>query len=103
MKHLRILGMDRVAAAIHVHGMGLADNAVNVTYQFLARKVTMLSQVSIALPTGAAPSGKCPAEPLLSLTALQNTSAPQDMLSCCAARGGSLLPSDASISCQKPC
>ncbi len=46
--------MERVAAAIHVHGMGLADNAVNVTYQFLARKVTMLSQVTITLPIGAA-------------------------------------------------
>ena len=46
VKHLRTLGMERVAAAIHVHGMGLADNAVNVTYQFLAKKVTMLSQAS---------------------------------------------------------
>ena len=50
VKHLRTVGMDRVAAAIHVHGMGLADNAVNVTYQFLARKVTMLSQVNLTLP-----------------------------------------------------
>ena len=38
--------MDQVAAAIRTHGMGLADNAVNVTYQFLARKVNMLSEVS---------------------------------------------------------
>lgn len=50
VKHLRTVGVERVAAAIHVHGMGLADNAVNVTYQFLARKVTMLSQVSPTLP-----------------------------------------------------
>ena len=46
VKHLRTLGMDQVAAAIRTHGMGLADNAVNVTYQFLARKVNMLSEVS---------------------------------------------------------
>ena len=47
VKHLKTLGMDQVAAAIRTHGMGLADNAVNVTYQFLARKVNMLSEVSI--------------------------------------------------------
>ena len=48
VKHLKTLGMDQVAAAIRTHGMGLADNVVNVTYQFLARKVTMLSEVSIS-------------------------------------------------------
>jgi len=41
--------MEQIAAAIRTHGMGLADNAVNVTYQFLARKVTMLSQVGTYL------------------------------------------------------
>ncbi len=43
--------MEQVAAAIRTHGMGLADNAVNVTYQFLARKMTMLSQVGTPLLT----------------------------------------------------
>ena len=50
--------MERVAAAIHVHGMGLADNTVNVTYQFLARKVTMLSQVRLDPYHGAALHGR---------------------------------------------
>ena len=58
VKHLRTLGMERVAAAIHVHGMGLADNTVNVTYQFLARKVTMLSQVRLDPHFGAALHGR---------------------------------------------
>ena len=49
VRHLKTLGMEQVAAAIRTHGMGLADNAVNVTYQFLARKITMLSQVGTAL------------------------------------------------------
>ena len=61
MKHLRTVGMDRVAAAIHVHGMGLADNAVNVTYQFLARKVTMLSQVNLILSPMRGTFAGCPA------------------------------------------
>lgn len=49
VRHLKTLGMEQVAAAIRTHGMGLADNAVNVTYQFLARKITMLSQVGSPL------------------------------------------------------
>ena len=49
VRHLKTLGMEQVAAAVRTHGMGLADNAVNVTYQFLARKITMLSQVNTPL------------------------------------------------------
>ena len=49
MKHLKTLGVEQIAAAIRTHGMGLADNAVNVTYQFLAKKVTLLSQVGTCL------------------------------------------------------
>ena len=49
VRHLKTLGMEQVAAAIRTHGTGLADNAVNVTYQFLARKITMLSQVGSPL------------------------------------------------------
>ena len=52
VKHLRTLGMEQVAAAIRTHGMGLADNAVNVTYQFLARKINMLSEVSVLTTCG---------------------------------------------------
>lgn len=44
VKHLNTLGVEQVAAAIHTQGLGLADNAVNVAYQFLARKFTLLSQ-----------------------------------------------------------
>jgi hypothetical protein len=49
VRHLKTVGMEQLAAAIRTHGMGLADNAVNVTYQFLARKITMLSQVGTPL------------------------------------------------------
>ena len=49
VRHLKTLGMEQVAAAVRTHGMGLADDAVNVTYQFLARKITMLSQVGTPL------------------------------------------------------
>ena len=103
VKHLRTLGMDRVAAAIQVHGMGLADNAVNVTYQFLARKVTMLSQVSTAPSTGAA---------LLSQNVLLSYSSHQELsrmllylrnifLPCRLGRG-SVPPAHAPLLCQMP-
>ncbi len=46
VKHLNTLGVEQVAAAIHTQGLGLADNAVNAAYQFLARNFTLLSQVS---------------------------------------------------------
>ncbi|CAL8470925.1 g10467 [Coccomyxa elongata] len=44
VKHLNTLGVEQVAAAIHTQGLGLADNAVNAAYQFLARNFTLLSQ-----------------------------------------------------------
>ena len=56
VRHLKTLGMEQVAAAVRTHGLGLADNAVNVTYQFLARKITMLSQVGTPLLVLRAPS-----------------------------------------------
>ncbi len=46
VKHLNTLGVEQVAAAIHTQGLGLADNAVNAAYQFLARNFTLLSQVN---------------------------------------------------------
>lgn len=45
VRHLKTLGVDQVADAVRAHGTGLADNAVNAAYQFLARKVATLSQV----------------------------------------------------------
>ncbi len=50
VKHLNTLGVEQVAAAIHTQGLGLADNAVNAAYQFLARNFTLLSQVNSHSP-----------------------------------------------------
>ena len=65
VKHLRTLGVDQVAAAIRTHGLGLADNAVNVTYQFLACKVNMLSEVSLLTPSGWVATRVCTGVPLM--------------------------------------
>jgi hypothetical protein len=45
VKHLNTFNVQQVAAAIRTQGLGLADNAVNVAYQFLARRFSSLSQV----------------------------------------------------------
>ena len=47
VKHLNTLGVEQVAAAIHTQGLGLADNAVNAAYRFLARNFMLLSQVCL--------------------------------------------------------
>lgn len=72
VKHLRTLGVDQVAAAIRTHGLGLADNAVNVTYQFLARKVNMLSEVSILTTRGWAATLVCIGIPLMAADLLMS-------------------------------
>lgn len=45
VKHLNTLNILQVAAAIRTQGLGLADNAVNSAYQFLACRFSVLSQV----------------------------------------------------------
>jgi WASH complex subunit 7 len=39
------IGIQQVAHSIRTHGTGIMNTTVNYTYQFLARKLAILSQV----------------------------------------------------------
>jgi WASH complex subunit 7 len=45
MKHLNTLAIGQVANSVRTHGLGIMNTAVNLAYQFLARKFVGLSQV----------------------------------------------------------
>ena len=44
-KHLNTINIRHVANSIRTHGAGIANTAVNFTYQFLKRKFAIFSQV----------------------------------------------------------
>ncbi|EKX45132.1 hypothetical protein GUITHDRAFT_139069, partial [Guillardia theta CCMP2712] len=43
-KYIRSIGIQQVANSIRTHGMGIMNTTVNYTYQFLARKLAIMSQ-----------------------------------------------------------
>ncbi|KAJ1477039.1 WASH complex subunit 7-domain-containing protein [Baffinella frigidus] len=43
-RYINSIGIHQVAASIRTHGMGIINTTVNYTYQFLARKLAVLSQ-----------------------------------------------------------
>lgn len=47
-KHLNSINIHSIAASIRTHGMGIMNTTVNYTYQFLAKKFDIFSQVCIS-------------------------------------------------------
>jgi WASH complex subunit 7 len=44
-KYVSTIGIQQVAHSIRTHGTGIMNTTVNYTYQFLASKLAILSQV----------------------------------------------------------